>query len=107
MNSIDATRASRSARARVARSAMGDARWMVGDWIVHAAAQRIERAGISIALEPRMMAVLTELSRQPGSVLSADSLLQTCWPDEALGDNPVHKVIAGLRRALGDSATTP
>ena len=94
------TDASRNAPAR-------DARWMVGDWLVHAAAHRVERAGISIALEPRMMAVLTELSRQPGAVFSADSLLQACWPGEALGDNPVHKVIAGLRRALSDNATTP
>lgn len=73
MTATDASRASRSARER---SAMDDARWMVGDWLVLAATHRLERAGTSIAVEPRMMAVLTELSRQPGEVFSADSLLQ-------------------------------
>jgi len=53
------------------------------------------------------MAVLAELCRRPGEVVSADSLLDACWPGEALGDNPVHKVMAGLRRSLQDSATAP
>lgn len=94
MTAADASSASPGDRVRFA---MSDARWMVGDWLVHAAAHRLERAGTSVALEPRMMAVLTELSRQPGSVYSADRLLQACWPGEALGDNPVQKVIEGGR----------
>ena len=53
------------------------------------------------------MAVLAELCRRPGEVVSADTLLDACWPGEALGDNPVHKVMAGLRRSLQDSATAP
>ena len=53
------------------------------------------------------MAVLAELCRRPGEVVSADALLDACWPGEALGDNPVHKVVAGLRRSLQDSATAP
>ncbi|TXD91412.1 hypothetical protein FUT87_10305, partial [Mitsuaria sp. TWR114] len=49
------------------------------------------------------MAVLVALCRQPGEVVSAEALLQDCWPEATtLGDNPVHKVVAGLRRALGD-----
>lgn len=82
-------------------------RWMLGDWLVHPATLRLERGGTEVALEPRMMAVLAELCRHPGEVLSAEQLLQACWPGESVGDNPVHKVIAGLRRALGDSVTAP
>ena len=82
-------------------------RWRLGDWTVLTATQRLERDGESVALEPRMMAVLVALCRRPGEVVSADALLQAGWRGEVLGDNPVHKVIAGLRRALRDSVTQP
>ncbi|MFG6458324.1 winged helix-turn-helix domain-containing protein [Roseateles sp. BYS96W] len=74
---------------------------------MHPATQRLSRDDETVALEPRMMAVLVALCRRPGEVVSAEALLQACWPGEALGDNPVHKVIAGLRRALRDSVTQP
>ncbi|WP_363506517.1 winged helix-turn-helix domain-containing protein [Burkholderia sp. LMU1-1-1.1] len=58
-------------------------------------------------LEPRPMAVLVEFCRHANEVLTADALLEACWPDHAQSDNPLHKVIAGLRRALGDDASKP
>ena len=112
MTTTDASHASRRGRARGAPIAsrvephsLGDGRWMVGDWLVRASSHRLERDGTSVALEPRMVAVLAELSRRAGEVVSAETLLHCCWPGEPLGDNPIHKVIAGLRRALGDNAT--
>jgi tetratricopeptide (TPR) repeat protein len=51
--------------------------------------------------------VLAELCRRPSEVVAFDALLDACWPGETHGDNPVHKVVAVLRRALQDSATTP
>lgn len=60
-----------------------------------------------VVLEPRPMAVLAEFCRRSNEVLTADALLEACWPAQAHGDNPVHKVIAGLRRALQDSASEP
>ena len=50
------------------------------------------------------MAVLEQLCRHAGDVVNAERLLQSCWPGETLGDNPVHKSIAALRQAFGDSA---
>lgn len=82
-------------------------RFMLGDWLVDVHAHRLERGDESSTLEPRLMAVLAELCRRPGEVVGADALLDACWPGEALGDNPVHKVVAGLRRSLQDSATAP
>jgi len=82
-------------------------RFMLGDWLVDVHAHRLERGDESSALEPRLMAVLAELCRRPGEVIGADALLDACWPGEVLGDNPVHKVVAGLRRSLQDSATAP
>ena len=89
------------------RSASDAPRFMLGDWLVDVHAHRLERGNESSALEPRLMAVLAELCRRPGEVVGADALLDACWPGEALGDNPVHKVVAGLRRSLQDSATAP
>jgi len=83
------------------------ARFTLGDWVVDATTRRLQRGDDTVTLEPRPMAVLSELCRRPGEVVAADDLLQACWPGEAMGDNPVHKVIAGLRRALQDSATAP
>ncbi|UMR29820.1 winged helix-turn-helix domain-containing protein [Massilia sp. MB5] len=60
-----------------------------------------------IPLEPRAMEVLRYLCRHPGAVIPAEELLQACWGSAEFGDNPVHKAITQLRRALGDSSTEP
>jgi len=83
------------------------ARFLLGDWLVDVGAHRIERGDTVVALEPRPMAVLAELCRRPNDVVTAEALLEACWPGQAQSDNPVHKVIAGLRRALQDNATNP
>jgi len=82
-------------------------RFLLGDWTVDLAAHRIARGDNVVALEPRPMAVLAELCRRCGEVVTADALLDACWPGQVQGDNQVHKVIAGLRRALQDAATSP
>ncbi len=83
------------------------ARFMLGDWLVTVPTRRLRLGDAEVTLEPRPMAVLVELCRRPGEVIAAEDLLQRCWPDAVVGDNPIHKVVAGLRRALGDSATDP
>lgn len=88
-------------------SAADPARFLLGDWLVDVAAHRLERDEQVVALEPRPMAVLSALCQRAGEVVGADTLLETCWPGQDPGDNPVHKVIAGLRRALQDSASEP
>ena len=50
------------------------------------------------------MQVLTCLCRQPGEVLSADAIIEEVWDNRPMGDNPVYKAIAKLRRALDDDA---
>ena len=86
-------------------------RFELGEWRVDPAANRLSHPDGEQALEPRAMAVLLALCEAPGEVLSAETLLERCWADAlaegTLGDNPVHKSINQLRRALGDSATEP
>ena len=82
-------------------------RFMLGEWLVDIPAQALQRDDERVAIEPRQMSVLAALCRHPGDVMSADTLLDLCWAGQSVGDNPVHKAIASLRRALRDSATTP
>ncbi|TDM08437.1 MAG: hypothetical protein C4K60_03020 [Ideonella sp. MAG2] len=82
-------------------------RLLLGPWLVDGPAHRLVQGEQRVALEPLHMAVLLALCERVGRVVSADELLAACWRGEPLGDNPVHKAIAALRRALGDSATAP
>ena len=53
------------------------------------------------------MDVLTALCGRQGEILSAGDLLHLCWDGLNVGENQVHKAIAQLRRAFGDSAAEP
>jgi DNA-binding winged helix-turn-helix (wHTH) protein len=85
----------------------GGPRYVLGDWALCAATARLERGSEVHTLEPRHAQVLAVLCERAGEVLSAEDLLAACWGGEPSGDNPVHKAVAMLRRALGDSATAP
>lgn len=82
-------------------------RFVLGDWAIDPASNGLSRGEERRQIEPRAMQVLVALCEQPGQVFSAEQLLQQCWPEQPLGDNPVHKTVAQLRRALDDSATEP
>lgn len=90
-----------------AADAAAGLRFRVGDWLADPAACALERDGRRSAIEPRLMEVLVVLSEYGGEVVSTEQLLIECWRGTFYGDNPVHKSIAQLRRALGDSATEP
>ncbi|SFU63171.1 Transcriptional regulatory protein, C terminal [Pseudoduganella namucuonensis] len=53
------------------------------------------------------MDVLRYLCRHPGAVIPTEEILEACWGSSEMGDNPIHKAITQLRRALGDSASEP
>jgi DNA-binding winged helix-turn-helix (wHTH) protein len=56
--------------------------------------------GGSLRLEPRVMAVLTELARHHGRVVSRQELLETIWPDVVVTEYTLNRCIYRLRRAL-------
>ena len=83
---------------------MRTAEFRLGEFLVQPAADRITRDDRRIDLEPKTMAVLLALAARPGDVISSDELIHDVWQDRPLGDNPVYKAIAKLRRALDDEA---
>ncbi len=82
-------------------------RFWLGDWLVTPEACVLDRQEQRVHLEPRVMDVLCELCAHGGEIVSAEDLLTRIWRGTFYGDNPVHKSIAQLRRALGDSASAP
>ncbi len=79
----------------------------VGDWLVEADLNRLSRDSESLLLEPKTMEVLVYLCGRPGEVVSADEMIDAIWQGRPMGDNPVYKSVAKLRRALGDDAGKP
>lgn len=78
-----------------------------GDWQIEPSANSLRLGNQVKQLEPKAMDVLTFLCEREGEVVSTDEIVNHCWPDMFIGDNPLHKIINQLRRALGDSATSP
>lgn len=79
----------------------------IGACLVQADLDRIVTPEREVALEPKAMAVLMYLAHRPGQVISAGELIDTVWQGRPMGDNPVYRCIAQLRRALGDHSRAP
>ncbi|QFU24125.1 winged helix-turn-helix domain-containing protein [Shewanella eurypsychrophilus] len=78
-----------------------------GDWQIEPSSNSLRLGSKVKQLEPKAMDVLSLLCERDGDVVSTEEIVSHCWPDMFMGDNPLHKVINQLRRALGDSATSP
>ncbi|GGD74927.1 nSTAND1 domain-containing NTPase [Lacimicrobium alkaliphilum] len=79
----------------------------LGDWQVSPASNSLRLGKTVSVIEPRAMDVLLFLCQQAGNVVNAETIVNQCWGGEVVGDNPIHKSITQLRRALGDKANTP
>ncbi|HEY0639699.1 MAG TPA: response regulator transcription factor [Pseudonocardiaceae bacterium] len=76
-------------------------RLTIGDLVVDRAARAVTWAGQSLELSPREYALLTELARRAGTVVSKDELLGSVWGDEqAATRNAVEVYVGYLRRKL-------
>ncbi|MDO6770825.1 winged helix-turn-helix domain-containing protein [Shewanella sp. 1_MG-2023] len=78
-----------------------------GEWQVDPNSNSVNLGKKTKQLEPKAMDVLILLCERSGEVLSSDDIVNHCWPDSDIGDNPLHKIINQLRRALDDKATSP
>lgn len=81
--------------------------FMLGNWVVYPRHGFIENEEKRVFLEPKLIDVLVLLVENADEVISIDQLLERCWPRGIYGDNPVHKAVALLRKALGDDAKSP
>lgn len=84
------------------------------DWIyrfddveVRTGARSLVRGGVPVGVEPKAFAVLLELLAHPGETLTRDALLDHVWGHRHVTSGVLNRIIAQLRRALGDDAGHP
>ena len=67
-------------------------------------AYRLERAGVPVALEPKALNLLALMVQRPGHLFTKQEIFAAVWPDAIVTDHALTRVVAQLRRALGDEA---
>ena len=65
---------------------------------------RLERGGIPLALEPKAFNLLVLMIQRPGHLFTKQEIFEALWPDTAVTDHALTRVVAQLRRVLGDEA---
>ena len=77
-------------------------RW--DDFVLDLDSYRLERAGRPLALEPKAFNLLVLLVQRPGHLFTKQEIFDSLWPDTAVTDHALTRVVAQLRRVLGDEA---
>lgn len=77
-------------------------RW--DDFVIDVDAYRLERSGVPLALEPKAFNLLLLLIERPGHVFTKQEIFERLWPGTAVTDHALTRVVAQLRRVLGDEA---
>jgi DNA-binding winged helix-turn-helix (wHTH) protein/TolB-like protein len=74
------------------------------DFVLDPGAFRLARHEEEIPLEPKAIDLLLYLVQRPGQLASKEELISAIWMGTAVTDNALTRVVAQLRRALGDDA---
>jgi TolB-like protein/DNA-binding winged helix-turn-helix (wHTH) protein len=82
-------------------------RFTLGDIHVDPPAYTLSRNGDQVALEPRAMAVLCYLVEHRDRVVTNEELMSALWDGVIVTPNAVVRVVAQLRKSLGDDARNP
>src|SRR6185436_11673715 len=65
---------------------------------------RVERGATAVPLEPKAFDLLVLLLERAGQVVTKQEILDTVWRQTAVTDNALTRIVANLRKALGDDA---
>jgi len=65
------------------------------------------RSGKAVALAPTPFSLLCALARQPGALLTKDTLLDSVWGHQFVSDSVLKTAISDLRTALADNPREP
>ncbi len=86
---------------------MEPARYQCGTFEIDAENRRLSNGEAEIPLENKAFAVLLELLRRPGSLVTRDALLDAVWGHRFVTPSTLNRAIALARRALDDDAEEP
>ena len=68
---------------------------------------RLKRDGKPVALPPKAFGVLCALARQPGVLVTKNSLLDAVWGHQHVSESVLKTTISQVRAALADDAANP
>jgi DNA-binding winged helix-turn-helix (wHTH) protein len=86
---------------------LAEASFRLGDWLVEPRLNRLSRSEESIQIEHKMMDVLVCLAERPGDLVARQHIIDTVWAIEFISEGTLTRIVAELRRALGDDAREP
>lgn len=78
-----------------------------GEFIADPALFQLLRGNEPLPVEPRAFKVLLYLLERPGQLITKEDLVREFWHDSFVTDNALTRVIAQLRKLLGDDARQP
>ncbi len=81
--------------------------FLLGGHRVDPSTRRVTIRGACHQLEPKAMAVLCELARRPGDVISRAELLEAVWPETFVADGILTRAIHLLRHTFKDEPRAP
>ncbi len=81
--------------------------WCFGPFVVDVVNAALWRDAQRLAVRPKTFDVLVYLVSHAGTLVSHEALLDTVWPETAVGDAVLKVSIGELRQVLGDTAKSP
>jgi DNA-binding winged helix-turn-helix (wHTH) protein len=75
-----------------------------GDVEVDASAFRVTRAGRPVRLEPKAIELLLFLAHNPGRLVTKAEIQEAVWKDTSVTENALTRLVAQIRKGLGDDA---
>jgi Tol biopolymer transport system component/DNA-binding winged helix-turn-helix (wHTH) protein len=82
-------------------------RFAFGDFELDTGRVQLLRGGRPLPLEPKAFAVLRLLVERAPHVVDKAEIFAVVWTDTAVTDNALTRIVAQLRKALGDDARDP
>jgi len=76
--------------------------WKIDQFIFCEKSQSITAGNETVRLEPLLAEVLSYFCNHPDVIVSRDQLIEDVWQSRTISDNAVNRVIARLRKVLGD-----
>ncbi|MBD1584232.1 winged helix-turn-helix domain-containing protein [Pseudoalteromonas sp. S16_S37] len=78
-----------------------------GEFQFDPALSRLSKELIEVNLDPRQVALLQYFLENPQRIINRDELQSEIWNGIIVTDNAINKLVANLRKALGDDAKEP
>jgi Tol biopolymer transport system component/DNA-binding winged helix-turn-helix (wHTH) protein len=79
-------------------------RFQWDDFVLDLDSYRLQRAGRPLSLEPKAFNLLALMVQRPGHLFTKQELFDELWAGTAVTDHALTRVVAQLRRVLGDEA---